>query len=201
MHPRYEGGWVEVVCGGMFSGKTEELIRRARRAQIARQKVQVFKPALDDRYEVEKLASHNGVSLDAVSVEDARQILALLGPDTQVVIVDEAQFFDRSIVGVCGSLADAGKRIIVAGLDTDFRGEPFGPVPLLMAEAEVVDKLQAICVVCGAPATRTQRLIDGRPASYEDPIVMVGASEVYEARCRNCHEVPGKPKRLENHHS
>jgi thymidine kinase len=185
----------------MFSGKTEELIRRARRAQIARQEVQVFKPALDNRYEVEKLASHDGVSLDAVSVEDARQILALLGPDTQVVIVDEAQFFDRSIVDVCASLADGGKRIIVAGLDTDFRGEPFGPVPLLMAEAEVVDKLQAICVVCGAPATRTQRLIDGRPASYEDPIVMVGASEVYEARCRNCHEVPGKPKRLENHHS
>ena len=194
MHPHYEGGWIEVVCGGMFSGKTEELIRRARRAQIARQEVQVFKPALDNRYEVEKLASHDGVSLDAVSVEDARQILALLGPDTQVVIVDEAQFFDRSIVDVCGSLADAGKRIIVAGLDTDFRGEPFGPVPLLMAEAEVVDKLQAICVVCGAPATRTQRLIDGRPASYEDPIVMVGASEVYEARCRNCHEVPGKPQ-------
>lgn len=201
MHTRYEGGWIEVVCGGMFSGKTEELIRRARRAQIARQEVQVFKPALDNRYEVEKLASHDGVSLDAVSVEDARQILALLGPDTQVVIVDEAQFFDRSIVDVCASLADGGKRIIVAGLDTDFRGEPFGPVPLLMAEAEVVDKLQAICVVCGAPATRTQRLIDGRPASYEDPIVMVGASEVYEARCRNCHEVPGKPKRLENHHS
>lgn len=201
MHTRYEGGWIEVVCGGMFSGKTEELIRRARRAQIARQEVQVFKPALDNRYEVEKLASHDGVSLDAVSVEDARQILALLGPDTQVVIVDEAQFFDRSIVDVCASLADGGKRIIVAGLDTDFRGEPFGPVPLLMAEAEVVDKLQAICVVCGAPATRTQRLIDGRPASFEDPIVMVGASEVYEARCRNCHEVPGKPKRLENHHS
>ena len=201
MHPRYEGGWIEVVCGSMFSGKTEELIRRARRAQIARQEVQVFKPALDNRYEVEKLASHDGVSLEAVSVEDARQILALLGPDTQVVIVDVAQFFDRSIVDVCGSLADAGKRIIVAGLDTDFRGEPFGPVPLLMAEAEVVDKLQAICVVCGAPATRTQRLIDDRPASYEDPIVMVGASEVYEARCRNCHEVSGKPKRLENHHS
>jgi thymidine kinase len=183
----------------MFSGKTEELIRRARRAQIARQEVQVFKPALDDRYEVEKLASHNGVSLDAVGVEDARQILALVNPDTQVVIVDEAQFFDRSIVGVCGLLADGGKRVIVAGLDTSFRGEPFGSVPLLMAEAEVVDKLQAICVVCGAPATRTQRLIDGRPASYEDPIVMVGASEVYEARCRSCHDVPGKPKRLEDH--
>lgn len=182
----------------MFCGKTEELIRRARRAQIARQKLQVFKPSLDDRYEVERLASHNGVSFDAVSVKHARQILDLVDRDTQVVIVDEAQFFDRSIADVCHVLADAGKRVIVAGLDNDFRGEPFGPVPYLMAEAEVVDKLQAICVVCGAPATRTQRLIDGRPASYDDPIILVGASEVYEARCRQCHEVPGRPKRLED---
>ena len=186
-----------MVCGSMFCGKTEELIRRARRAQIARQKLLVFKPSLDDRYEVERLASHNGVSFDAVSVKHAKQILDLVDPDTQVVIVDEVQFFDRSIADVCNVLADAGKRVIVAGLDNDFRGEPFGPVPYLMAEAEVVDKLQAICVVCGAPATRTQRLIDGRPASYDDPIILVGASEVYEARCRRCHEVPGKPDRLE----
>lgn len=186
-----------MVCGSMFCGKTEELIRRARRAQIARQKLQVFKPSLDDRYEVERLASHNGVSFDAVSVKHARQILDLVDPDTQVVIVDEVQFFDRSIADVCNVLADAGKRVIVAGLDNDFRGEPFGPVPYLMAEAEVVDKLQAICVVCGAPATRTQRLVDARPASYDDPIILVGASEVYEARCRRCHEVPGKPDRLE----
>jgi thymidine kinase len=179
----------------MFSGKTEELIRRARRAQIARQKIEVFKPALDDRYEVERLASHDGVSLDAVSVENARQILDLVEADTRVVIIDEIQFFDWSVADVCNALADAGKRVIVAGLDTDFRGEPFGPVPLLMAEAEVVDKLQAICVVCGAPAARTQRLIDGQPASYDDPIIMVGTSEVYEARCRRCHEVPGKPRR------
>ncbi len=195
MRYNFSGGWIELICGSMFSGKTEELIRRARRAQIARQKVQVFKPALDDRYGVEKLASHNGVSLDAVSVQDARQILDLVHSDTQVVIVDEAQFFDWSIADVCNVLADGGKRVIVAGLDTDFRGEPFGPVPLLMAEAEVVDKLQAICVVCAAPATRTQRLIDGQPASYDDPVIMVGASEVYQARCRRCHEVPGKPKR------
>ena len=195
MRRSFDGGWIELICGGMFSGKTEELIRRARRAQIARQKVQVFKPALDDRYSVEKLASHNGVSLDAVSVRDAAQIPDLVEPHTQVVIVDEVQFFDWSIADVCNALADAGKRVIVAGLDTDFRGEPFGPVPLLMAEAEIVDKLQAICVVCGAPATRTQRLIDGHPASYDDPIIMVGASEVYQARCRRCHEVPGKPKR------
>ncbi len=195
MRHSFGGGWIELICGSMFSGKTEELIRRARRAQIARQKVQVFKPALDDRYEVQKLASHNGVSWDAVSVQDARQITDLVKSDTQVVIIDEVQFFDRSIADVCNVLADAGKRVIVAGLDTDFRGEPFGPVPPLMAQAEVVDKLQAICVVCGAPATRTQRLIDGQPASYDDPVIMVGASEVYEARCRRCHEVPGKPKR------
>lgn len=197
IHRSARGGWIELVCGSMFCGKTEELIRRARRAQIARQKLLVFKPSLDDRYEVERLASHNGVSFDAVSVKHARQILDLVDPDTQVVIVDEVQFFDRSIADVCNVLADAGKRVIVAGLDNDFRGEPFGPVPYLMAEAEVVDKLQAICVVCGAPATRTQRLIDGRPASYDDPIILVGASEVYEARCRRCHEVPGKPDRLE----
>jgi thymidine kinase len=195
MRHSFDGGWIELICGSMFSGKTEELIRRARRAQIARQKLQVFKPGLDDRYGVEKLASHDGVSWDAVSVQDARQILDLVKSDTQVVIIDEVQFFDRSIANVCNVLADARKRVIVAGLDTDFRGEPFGPVPLLLAEAEVVDKLQAICVVCGAPATRTQRLIDGQPASYDDPIIMVGASEVYEARCRRCHEVPGKPKR------
>jgi len=195
MHYRFDGGWIELVCGSMFSGKTEELIRRARRAHIARQKVRVFKPALDDRYGVEELASHDGVSLEAVSVQDARQILKLVESDTQVVIIDEVQFFDLSIADVCNMLADAGKRVIVAGLDTDFRGEPFGPVPLLMAEAEIVDKLQAICVVCGAPATRTQRLIDGQPASYDDPIIMLGASEAYQARCRRCHEVPGRPKR------
>jgi thymidine kinase len=179
----------------MFSGKTEELIRRARRAQIAKQTVLVFKPALDDRYEVEKLASHNGVSFDAIAVTDASRILELVEPDADVVIVDEVQFFDERIADVCEGLASAGKRVIVAGLDNDFRGEPFGPVPSLMAQADVVDKLHAICVVCGAPATRTQRLIDGRPASYDDPIIKVGASEVYEARCRHCHDVPGKPER------
>lgn len=184
-----------MICGSMFSGKTEELIRRARRAQIAKQKMQVFKPLLDDRYGAEKVASHNGVSLDAVAVQDARHIVDLVERDTQVVVIDEVQFFDPAITDVCNMLADAGKRVIAAGLDTDFRGEPFGPVPLLMAEAEIVDKLQAICVVCGAPGTRTQRLIDGQPAAYGDPIIMVGASEAYEARCRMCHEVPGKPKK------
>jgi thymidine kinase len=189
MYLQHKGGWVEVICGSMFSGKTEELIRRVRRAQIARQKVQVFKPSLDDRYALEKVTSHNGMGLDATLITEAREILDLVGPDTAVVAIDEVQFFDWTIAEVCNSLAKEGKRVIVTGLDMDFRGEPFGPMPLLMAEAERVDKLSAICVVCGAPASRTQRLIDGQPASYDDPVIMVGASEVYEARCRHCHQV------------
>lgn len=192
-HP-HTGGWLEVICGSMFSGKTEELIRRVKRATIARQKVQVFKPALDTRYNAEKVSSHNGMHFDARVVSNAADILALVEDDTDVVAVDEVQFFDWAIADVCAELADRGKRVIVAGLDMDFRGEPFGPMPLLMAQAEVVDKLQAICVRCGGSASRTQRLINGRPANYDDPVIMVGAAEVYEARCRACHEVPGKPK-------
>jgi thymidine kinase len=179
----------------MFSGKTEELIRRVRRAQIARQQIQVFKPVIDDRYGVEEITSHNGMQVEALPVADADTILSLVEPDTTVVAVDEVQFFDWRIAAVVNKLANRGVRIIVSGLDMDFRGEPFGPMPLLMAEAEQVDKLQAICVVCGRPASRTQRLIDGKPASYSDPVILVGASEVYEARCREHHEVPGKPER------
>ena len=193
-HPKYyAGGWIEVICGSMFSGKTEELIRRIKRAQIARQKVQVFKPQIDTRYSLGQVASHNGVLHSAVPVASSADIEALIKPDTTVVAIDETQFFDSGIIGLCKRLAGRGVRVIVAGLDTDFRAEPFGPMPLVMAEAEMVDKLQAICVVCGAPASRTQRLIDGQPASYDDPIIMVGAKENYEARCRHCHEVPGAP--------
>ncbi|MBN1583642.1 MAG: thymidine kinase [Anaerolineae bacterium] len=187
-------GRIEVVCGSMFSGKTEELIRRVRRAQIAKQKVQVFKPAIDDRYGIEKITSHNGLFVEAQPVLDAAAIPGLVKEDTQVVSVDEVQFFDWRIANVCRDLADSGRRVILAGLDMDFRGEPFGPMPLLMAEAEEVEKLHAICVVCGATASRTQRLINGSPASYDDPIILVGASEVYEARCRYHHEVPNRPK-------
>ena len=190
MYQRQDHGWIEVICGSMFSGKTEELIRRARRAQIARQKVQVFKPRLDDRYQYERVASHTGMQLDAIVVEKARDISRLVAPDTTVVVIDEGQFFDWTIADVCDSLANSGRRVIIAGLDLDFRSEPFGPMPLLMAQAERVDKLQAICVTCGAPASRTQRLIDGEPASYDDPVIRVGADEVYEARCRHCHQVP-----------
>jgi thymidine kinase len=185
-------GWIEVICGSMFSGKTEELIRRVRRAQIARQKVQVFKPRLDNRYQAEKVASHTGMHLDATIVGEAKEIPQLVHSDTEVVVIDEGQFFDWTIADVCSFLADSGRRVIIAGLDMDFRGEPFGPMPLLMAQAEKVDKLQAICVVCGAPASRSQRLINGQPAFYDDPVIMVGAEEVYEARCRHCHQVPRK---------
>lgn len=190
MYGKPSSGWIEVVCGSMFSGKTEELIRRVRRAQIARQKVQVFKPAMDTRYADREVASHNGMQVEAVPVEDPTQLRALIEPDTTVVAIDEGQFFDQDLVDLCENLADEGIWVIVAGLDMDFRGEPFGPMPQLMARAERVDKLQAICVVCGGPASHTQRLIDGRPAAYDDPVILVGASEVYQARCRGCHVVP-----------
>jgi thymidine kinase len=186
------GGWIEVVCGSMFSGKTEELIRRVRRACIARQKVQVFKHSLDARYAERELASHNGVQWRAVPVESTAQLRAQVEPDTTVLAIDEGQFFDEDVVDLCRELAERDVRVVVAGLDMDFRGEPFGPMPHLMAEAERVDKVQAICVVCGGPASHTQRLIDGRPAAYDDPVILVGADEVYEARCRGCHEVPGR---------
>jgi thymidine kinase len=190
MYNKPNSGWIEVICGSMFCGKTEELIRRVRRAQIARQKVQVFKPAIDTRYADREVTSHNGLQVEAVAVADTAQVRTLLEPDTTVVALDEVQFFDNDVITLCDELAAQGKRVIAAGLDMDFRGEPFGPVPTLMARSERVDKLQAICVVCGGPASRTQRLIDGKPAAYDDPVILVGASEVYEARCRGCHEVP-----------
>lgn len=186
-------GGIEVVCGSMFSGKTEELIRRVRRAHIARQRVQVFKHALDDRYTVQAITSHNGARIEAVSVTSSAEILEHVQPGTEVVAVDEVQFLDGGIAGVAQTLARRGVRVILTGLDTDFRGEPFGPMPHLLATAEEVTKLQAICMVCGAPAGRTQRLVDGRPAHYTDPIIFIGARESYEARCRQCHEVPGRP--------
>jgi len=183
-------GWVEVIIGPMYSGKSEELIRRIRRIKIAKQKVQVFKPEIDNRYSNVDVVSHCGAKIEAVSVIDSTQILGLLDEDTQVVAIDEVQFFDNGIIDVITTLADNNKRVICAGLDMDFRGVPFGPIPTLLAVAEFIDKIQAICVVCGNPATRTQRLINGKPAKYEDPIVLIGATESYEARCRKCHIVP-----------
>ncbi len=188
----FEPASMEVICGSMFCGKTEELIRRLRRAIIARKKVQVFKPAIDNRYTVEKVHSHAGMEIDAVPIDDINDIYKYLEDDTDVIGIDEAQFFSPDIVTVAENLVNRGKRLIFAGLDTDFRGEPFGSMPILMAKAERVDKLNAICMVCGEPACRTQRLVNGQPAHYDDPLVIVGTSEMYEARCRKHHEVPGK---------
>lgn len=187
---KHHTGTLEVITGSMFSGKTDELIRRLRRATIARQKVQVFKPLIDNRYTVEKVTSHAGNVYEALPIEHASQILQHLQADTTVVAIDEAQFFDPEILEISRSLASRGLRVIIAGLDTDFRGEPFGPMPFLMAIAERVDKLHAICMVCGEAASRTQRLVNHRPARYDDPVVIVGAAEMYEARCRLHHEVP-----------
>ena len=198
MKQQHNGGWIEVICGSMFSGKSEELIRRIRRAEIARLKVQVFKPRLDTRYGEDRVSSHSGTHAVAQAVGNSRDILGMMDPDTDVVAIDEVQFFDWEITDVCDELAESGKRVIAAGLDMDFRGEPFGPMPLLMALAEDVEKLHAICMVCGSPATRTQRLIDGKPAAYEDPVIMVGASESYQARCRKHHEVPRSTGRAQH---
>ncbi|MBN1302965.1 MAG: thymidine kinase [Anaerolineales bacterium] len=183
-------GSIEVITGSMFSGKTDELIRRLRRATIARQKVQVFKPAIDVRYAEGKVTSHAGNDFLATPIEKAVEIVEKVDRDTTVVAIDEVQFFEAEIIDVARRLAEKGIRVLVAGLDMDFRGEPFGPMPVLMAQAERVDKLQAICMVCGDEASRTQRLVNGEPAHYNDPVVIVGASEMYEARCRLHHELP-----------
>ena len=173
-------GWIEVIAGSMFSGKSEELIRRVRRAQIARQRVQVFKPAVDDRFGREAIVSHSEMSLPSVSVESAAALFEHIDAETQVVGIDEGQFFDAGLPGVCSALAGAGRRVIVAGLDQDYLGRPFEPMPQLLAIAEYITKTLAICMVCGAPANRTQRLVDSRER------VLVGATGTYEARCRKC---------------
>lgn len=185
------GGWIEVIAGVMFSGKSEELIRRVRRSLIAKKRVQVFKSHLDARYAgIYSVSSHDGRTVQAIPADSAAQIAQQIDPTAQVIAIDEAQFLDDGIVDVVTSLAARGRIVILAGTDTDFRGEPFGPMPELMAIAEVVDKLHAICVLCGGPASRNQRLIGGKPAPYDSPQVMVGGTESYEARCRMCHSVP-----------
>ena len=189
----HHSGRVEVICGSMFCGKTEELIRRVRRAMIARQKVQVYKPSIDDRFGVERVTSHTGQTVEAQPIQSPSEIYDTLAADTTVVALDEAQFFAPDITEVVEALAQRGIRVIVAGLDMDFRGAPFGVMPELMSRAEDVTKLHAICVVCGEDASRTQRIVNGEPARYSDPIILVGASERYEARCRTHHVVPGAP--------
>ena len=182
-------GYIEAVVGPMYSGKSEELIRRLKRAKIAKQEVIVFKPCIDNRYSKEDVVSHSGISIRAIAINHTEEIHKYITDETQVVGIDEVQFFDEGIVAVALELADKGIRVIAAGLDLDFKAEPFGPVPELLARAEFVDKLQAVCVKCGAPATRTQRLINKEPARYDDPIILVGATESYEARCRKCHRI------------
>ena len=193
MYQELQKGWIEVICGTMFAGKSEELIRRVKTLSYAHQKIVAFKPAIDNRYDKSAIASHDGEKYQAFAIKSAEDILPLVESDVQVVAIDEVQFFKDSIVSICESLADRGVRVIVAGLDTDFRGEPFGVMPLLLARAEFVTKLSAACTVCGCAATRTQRLVDGKPANYDDPIILVGAKESYEARCRKHHIVPNKP--------
>jgi len=191
MVPSTRSGWIEVIAGVMFSGKSEELIRRVRRAVIARKRVQVFKSHLDARYAgLYTLSTHDGGTVEAEPVDSSEEIMGRRRPDTEVVAVDEVQFLDDGIVSVANALADQGVRVVLAGIDMDFRGLPFGPMPTLLAVAEIVDKLQAICVVCGDPAGRNQRLVNGKPALWDSPTIMVGGRESYEARCRHCHRVP-----------
>ena len=194
MYQSYRDGWIETISGCMFAGKTEELIRRIKVLEFAKKEIMVFKPVIDNRYSETRVVSHAGSSVESYVVNDALEILEMIKPTTQVVAIDEVQFFDDNICAVCNELADRGIRVMAAGLDTNFKGEPFGPMPQLMTEAEFVTKLAAVCNKCGAPATRTQRIVNGKPASYNDPIILVGAAESYEARCRHCHELPDKPK-------
>ena len=194
MYQELQKGWLEIITGPMFAGKSEELIRRVKTLSYTKMKIIAFKPAIDDRYDKTAIASHDGAKYEAYAIKNAQSILELVKEDTQVVAIDEIQFFDMSIVKICEELADRGIRVIAAGLDLDFKGEPFGPMPELLARAEFVTKLSAVCTVCGCAATRTQRLIDGKPADFNDPIIKVGAKENYEARCRKHHIVPNKPK-------
>ncbi len=193
MYHTYSNGFIEVVCGPMFAGKTEELIRRIKRLEYAKQNVLVFKPKLDTRYEIEEIVSHNLSKKPSIVIGNSVEIYKYIESNTHAVVIDEVQFFDFDIIEITEYLADKGIRVIVGGLDRDFRGEPFGPMPKLLARAEFVTKLTAICVKSGLPATRTQRIINGKPAHYDDPTILVGADESYEPRARQYHEVPGKP--------
>lgn len=190
----HKKGWTEVICGSMFAGKTEELIRRVKRLNYAKKKVLVFRPKIDNRYSDTEVVSHSNFRVKAIIIDKAKEAEAYITDDVDAVAFDEAQFFDKDLVKLSQKLARSGIRVILAGLDTDFRGETFGVMGDLMAQAQFVDKLHAICVKCGSEASRTQRLINGKPAAYDDPIVVVGADECYEARCLHCHEVRNRPK-------
>lgn len=193
MHINQKDGWIEVITGPMFAGKTEELLRRVKRLEYAKKNIVVFKPLMDDRYAANEVVSHNDNRTRSVNISLAREIFDYVNKETEVVAIDEIQFLDEEVVKICEFLASSGIRVIVSGLDKEFRGEPFSYMPKLLAIAEYVTKLTAICVKCGAPATRTQRIVNGKPAKYNDPIVLIGAEESYEARCRSCHKVYRKP--------
>lgn len=190
MYQELQKGWIEVITGPMFAGKSEELIRRLRTLSYAHKRIVSFKPAIDDRYDESKIASHDGEKFEAYAIHKAEEIYDYIDKTTDVVAIDEVQFFGDQVVEIANDLADKGIRVICAGLDLDFRGEPFGPMPKLLAVAEFVTKLSAACTICGCAATRTQRLIDGKPAHWNDPVILVGANESYQARCRKHHVVP-----------
>jgi thymidine kinase len=201
MDIRFKDGWIEVICGSMFAGKTEELIRRVNRIKFAKKDVLVFKPMIDNRYDAVQVVSHENKRINACPVNNSGEALKQIekyGHLPYAVAFDEAQFFDRGLVDLCDRLANSGVRVICAGLDTDFRGEPFGIMGDLLCKAEDVTKLHAICMVCGSTASRTQRLVNSRPANFDEPTILVGAKEQYEARCRHCHQVNGKEKAKEN---
>jgi len=200
MYDFRKDGWIEAISGSMYAGKTEELIRRLKRLDFARREYRLFKPLIDNRYSESDVVSHSGLKMPSVPINHPIEILDYITPNTYAVAIDEVQFFEANIVEVVEFLADKGIRVIVAGLDKDFRGEPFGPMPTLLTKAEEVTKLTSICSVCGGPATRSQRLINGEAASYNDPIIQVGASEAYEPRCRHCHEIKEQPDHLNLRH-
>ncbi len=193
MYLKQREGWIEVITGPMYAGKTEELIRRVKRLEFARQNIIVFKPQMDTRYALDEVVSHNNTRTRSVNITSAKEIMDYVNDQTDVIAIDEIQFLDEEAVRICEHLADSGIRVIVSGLDRDFRGEPFSFMPKLLALAEEVTKLSAICVCCATPATRTQRIVNGKPANYTAPIILVGAKDSYEARCRHCHDVPGRP--------
>jgi len=193
MYIKQRDGWIEVITGPMFAGKTEELIRRVKRLEYAKQNIIVFKPMIDNRYAENEVVSHNNSRTRSINITKASEMMEYVDDYTEVVAIDEIQFLDEDAVEICEYLAGHGIRVIVSGLDRDFRGEPFSFMPKLLSLAEEVTKLSAICVKCHTPATRTQRIINGKPANYNDPIILVGAKDSYEARCRHCHEVPGRP--------
>jgi thymidine kinase len=194
MYLNQKNGWIEVITGPMFAGKTEELLRRVKRLEYAKQNIVVFKPLIDNRYAENEVVSHNENRTRSVNISQAKEIFEYVDKNTDVVAIDEVQFLDEEAVKIIEFLADKGIRVIVSGLDREFRGEPFTFMPKLLAVAEYVTKLTAVCVQCGAPATRTQRIVNGKPARYNDPIVLIGAEESYEARCRKCHKVYRAPK-------